>query len=242
MEGEITVTVTDTGGGTNISNITAQWFLQRNSDAEVNIGAQTSNNPGTISHTLTHTIGLSTRTVGNNSLDDEFRVYLKVVITLASGSESKDFEVDSFGQNISLNIRADTDFPSFTANTFLVHELGNRIVNSITGVNSRFFSEYLGNRVTQIQSYSGNGCGSYFACNSGNQLRSKSFITAPWKLSFKDYFDGLDGIFNLGLVVEDSGGSDRVRIEPKHFFFQSGSPVLTLRDVNYEKSLAIIGN
>ena len=48
----------------------------------------------------------------------------------------------------------------------------------------------------------------------------------------------LDGIFNLGLVVEDSGGSDRVRIEPKHFFFQSGSPVLTLRNVNYEKSLA----
>ena len=238
MEGQVSFRVVDTGGGTNISNLDAQWFVQRNSAPAVNIGPATLTTPGTPTAQVDHNIALSTRTFGSNTEEDEFRVYLKVDIQLAAGSESKDLEFDSFGQNININIHADTDFPEFNVNTFLVHELGNRIVNSITGTNSRFFSEYLGNRVTQIQSYTENGCGSYFACNSGNQLRGKNFNSAPWKLSFADYFDGEDGIFNLGLVVEDSGGSDRVRMEPKHFFFQSGSPLITLRDIDYERSIA----
>jgi len=57
MEGTLTVTVS--GGAINISTITAQWFFQRNSDAEVAIGAQTSSSPGTVGVTLAHTIASS---------------------------------------------------------------------------------------------------------------------------------------------------------------------------------------
>ncbi len=240
VRGSVQLVVGTGGAVETIDSITMQWFVQRNVDAEISIGPQTSVTPMTVGATVNHVLSsFESSTIGSNVLDDEFRVYLKMVLVY-SGADNKDLFLTPTISNdpATVRITGDSDFDPFDVESMIVHELGNRIVNSITGVNSRFFSEYLGNRVTQIQSYSGNGCGSYFAMGSGLIIRQKSIADAFWNISFSDYFDGINSIFNLGLVVEDSGGSDRVRIEPKHFFFQSGSPILTLRNVNYERTIA----
>ncbi len=231
-----TARIVFTSGAQDVDQVDLQWFVQRNSDAEISIGAQTSVTPGTPQPTVDHVLSSpASAIIAGNVLDDEFRVYLKIDVTLG-GVEVKTVTFTFLSNNIT--IQAESNFQDTLARMMLIHELGNRITNSITGTNSRFFSEYLGNRVTQIQSYSSDGCGSFNTLGQGKMIRGENVDLNAWEISFSQYFDGIDGIFNLGLVVENVSGSDRVRIEPKHFFFQSGSPVLTLRDVDFEKTLA----
>ncbi len=235
--------VTISTGIETVTQVDIQWFAQKNSDGAISIGAQTSETPGTIPATVDHVLTSAASTTYSSVVkDDAFRVYLKVDVTL-NGVETKTnlttFTIDSDPLNI--QIEAESNFEDTLARMMLVHELGNRITNSITGTDSKFFSEYLGNRVTQIQSYSDDGCGSFYTLGSGKIIRGDTVSGGAgdgWQISFSEYFDGIDGILNMGLVVENVSGSDRVRIEPKYFFFQSGSPVLTLRDVDYVKTLA----
>ncbi len=215
--------------------IDIQFFTRVNAGGEQAIGGAVNLTPGSSVDVNTNITVDTSLTLNNIFIDDDIKLYCSIDVTLAS---SGDFDLDFDIQKHETTLRTDQDIPSTLITAYMVHELGNKITGLITGTNGRFFSEYLGNRVTQIQSYSTNECGSYFAISQGHQIRGRPGLQGPWSMSFEKYFDSLDSIFNIGLVVEDSGGSDRVRIEPKHFFFQSGSPVLTLRDVNYEKSLA----
>ena len=228
-----------TSGVEDVDQVDMQWFVQRNSDAEISIGAQTSVTPGIAQPTVDHVLSSpASTTIAGNVLDDEFRVYIKIDVTLA-GVEVKTVAFTFVSNNIT--IQAESNFEDILARMMLVHELGNRITNSITGTDSKFFSEYLGNRVTQIQSYSDDGCGSFYTLGSGKMIRGDTVSGGAgdgWQISLSEYFDGIDGILNMGLVVENVSGSDRVRMEPKYFFFQSGSPVVTLRDIDYEKTLA----
>lgn len=215
--------------------IDIQFFVRVNAGGASAIGSAVNLTPGSSVDVNTNITVDTPLTLNNIQIDDEIKLYCQIDVTLAS---TGDFDLDFDIQKHETTLHTDQDFPNTLITAYMVHELGNKITGLITGTNSRFFSEYLGNRVTQIQSYSTNECGSYFAVSQGRQIRGKTSATGPWSMSFEKYFDSLDAVFNLGLVVEDSGGSDRVRIEPKHFFFQSGSPVLQLLDVDYERTLA----
>ncbi len=236
IEIDTDVDINMTNATVNYDDIQVQWKVRVNAGGVQNIGGSIS--LSSIGVSTDQNLNLTTTgTLALNGLkiEDEIKLYCQIDVVLeVNGDFDLDFEINKHETTLFTN----QDHNVTNIPVYMVHELGNKILGLITGTNSRFFSEYLGNRVTQIQNYSTNQCGSYFAIVQGLQVRFKTLIQGPWSMSFEKYFDSLDAIFNLGLVVEDSGGSDRVRIEPKHFFFQSGSPVLQLLDVDYEKTIA----
>jgi len=222
------------GGAVNITSVTIRWFYQVNSDTAVGIGATTSATP----NAATYDTGGLPLTVSDFDLTlksgDIFRMYLQINITTAADT-TKTVTVNFKDQGVTallgvdIEITVDTTFPTFDIDTYLVHEAGNKITNSITEVNGSFKSNYLGTKISAIQTYTANGCGAFCAITSGLNLRGNAVTDKPMSMSFKEYFDGLNAIWNLGLDIEST---PLVRIEEKKFFFGTGSPSVTLLGVN----------
>lgn len=111
-----------------------------------------------------------------------------------------------------------------TTNGHMIYESLNRVVESYTGVKDSLRSNYYGRSNSSPHAYITNGCGSHSLITNGLNIRNMIDANGnkfPFKTNFKDLYDTLNSIDNIGLRIEvDSAGKQYVRIEPKQYFYQ----------------------
>lgn len=100
-----------------------------------------------------------------------------------------------------LRITAQTSYQDTTTDALLIHDVAKSIVHRITGIpNNSFHSEILGG-ITH--GYDFDGCDYKYALMKGLHVRGYDFDDKPFFMSFKQFWEGADPIFNLGLGYED---------------------------------------
>jgi hypothetical protein len=116
----------------------------------------------------------------------------------------------------------------------LLHETGQKIIESITDKTGVFYSEFLGR--TDLN-YDADGDGAYYSLHSGKQIRR--LPDEYPSTSLKNFFQSLNSIFNIGLGIEyDEKSNPYVRLEKKQHFFD-GAVSVTLHSVrNIKKGIA----
>jgi hypothetical protein len=123
-----------------------------------------------------------------------------------------------------LIIRADTVYRDTTAEAYLVHDAGASILNAYgLGEVNPFYSEYFGSLFTNARAYNQNGCAWHNVVQRGLQLRGYSLEAKPFSMSFEQWWNGLNPIFNLGLSYDESvttPDQSTIRVEEKQRFFE----------------------
>lgn len=99
-------------------------------------------------------------------------------------------------------VTAQTIHPETVAEGFLIHDILAAISNRIIGRNDTFFSEYLGSQFTKTRVYPDDGCGWFYVGIKGLQIRLYTLAEKPFFMSFKQAWDGINPILNLGLGYE----------------------------------------
>lgn len=121
------------------------------------------------------------------------------------------------------DIRQDTIHPESQAQGYLIHDAINYVLSRIgLGSTSPLYSDFLGSTVTNSKTYSEDGCGWMYAIFKGLQFREYTLTEKPFFSSFKQLWDGINPILNLGLGYEEAGSSPDgklIRIEQKISFF-----------------------
>jgi len=111
---------------------------------------------------------------------------------------------------------------------FPYYEAFLRVCQLITDANNPFKSDFFGRTDTPLTTYASDGeigfltKGIYFRDASG-------FVTEPIPLKLSELFESLNGIFRIGLGVEQISGVDKVVIEDLDYFFDS-TVVLDISD------------
>lgn len=160
----------------------------------------------------------------------------------------KRYAVTTFNMSLEMDynnvfISVISSFPSTTAKAMLPHELFTQLLRIYTGKETPFYSEFFGRKDL---GYSQDGEGAYLAIMTGKMIRG-----FPWgapededdprtviNTSFKDAFEALSAIYNLGATIEDIGNDRRLRIEPMDYFRQM-NVVADIGDILSEPSRQI---
>jgi hypothetical protein len=108
----------------------------------------------------------------------------------------------------------------------MIHELGARLLQIITGVLDPLNSEVLGRTNSDPRTYSSDGDHSLIGFASGTMLRGYSFSQRPLITSFEDYYKSIDAIFNLGFWYD---GTDFI-IDTKETFYRDAE-IISLGEV-----------
>jgi len=129
-----------------------------------------------------------------------------------------------------LTVTANTIYPETQAEAFFLHDTAFEIIKRTVGDNS-FYSEYTGSTHTLSLPYVSDGCGWNFSLIRGLQLRNYPLSEKPFSISFKQWWEGINPIQNLGLGYDVVSGNEVIRVEDKAFFFND-SPIIYFNFVN----------
>lgn len=111
--------------------------------------------------------------------------------------------------------------PDTNANVYAINETLSRVAEAITDSCIKVKSNYYGRTDSQPYTSAEDGCGSLRVLTSGLKIRRAENPT--FFASLKDLFDGLRGIDNIGMGMEDNPfipGYKWLRIEPVEHFYQ----------------------
>jgi hypothetical protein len=121
-----------------------------------------------------------------------------------------------------LSVTAITHLDDSSSKAFLIHEALTKVINSMTGIENAFYSEYFGR--TDL-GYGTNGTGSKYGLLNGFLIRN--FIDEDTDealreltTTFKDLIVSLRAIFCVGVGYEYINNILKVRIEDFDYFFQ----------------------
>lgn len=123
-----------------------------------------------------------------------------------------------------------------TVNHWLIHDVFDRIMYILSGVNGSFYSEFLG---LTDHGYDVDGCGGLNSIVNGYKLRG---INRTLSISLKDMLDAVSAAYGIGWGFEKSGGSYRLRIElMEHFYADAemldlGSPLDIKEGESYKEN------
>ncbi len=107
--------------------------------------------------------------------------------------------------------------PASTADLHFVDDVFKKLVETNSEVPNSYYSEFFGRTAN---GYSGNGPGARTVLANGFEIRK--LLPNPLRLTFKETFDALNAIFNLGIGIENVAGTKRIRIEKKEYFYKNG--------------------
>lgn len=130
-------------------------------------------------------------------------------------------EFESSEIETSLEVIGQTIFPESNCSSFLIHDAGGQICDRIIGQDSSFYSEILGSTQTVYRQYDEDGCFWHHVEAKGLQIRRYSLFEKPFFQSFKQWWEGVNPIFNLGLGYEEFNGQQIIRVEDKRHFYDS---------------------
>ena len=191
--------------------------------------------------TLTYTFDETINLLTGESLSLQFSQLMRGKYAVGHQAHLKinceDIDIEYF------SIEEDSFFEATTAKTILSHDLGNRLIQIITGKEDLFYSEILGR---QDIGYSSNGEASFLGFTHGFWVRNfdrfpedeenkyKGFTT-----SFKEYLESMFALRNLGLGIERLGFKERVRVEKMEYFY-NGNILINLPNQvqNVKRSIA----
>jgi hypothetical protein len=105
-------------------------------------------------------------------------------------------------------VTADTTFKKTQSPAFLLHDAAAAILKHYgLGYSNPFYSEVLGSDRTLSRQYDENGCFWPYGLTRGLQLRGYSLVEKSFAMSFMEWWQGVNPIFNLGLGYEFIPGS-----------------------------------
>jgi hypothetical protein len=128
-----------------------------------------------------------------------------------------------------VRITALTTYPDSTVDGFLLHDVGSEIIKRVC--QSELVSDYLGSTSTQSRAYDENGCEWNHMLYKGLHLRGYEVSEKAFFQSFKEWWNGANPIFNLGLSYDTLDGDTVIRCEEKSYFFDP-DPIINLSWVN----------
>ena len=120
----------------------------------------------------------------------------------------------------------------------MVHELGAKILEIITGQADPLNAPLLGRTDSEPRTYGSDGDFSLIAVASGLILRGFPFADQPLRTTFADFFKSLDAVANLGLWFDK--GNDEFQIKAKEDFYRTDK-IVTLGEVK-ELEISIGGD
>jgi hypothetical protein len=128
------------------------------------------------------------------------------------------------------NFNTTTRFEATQAKSILIHEAFNQVVDCIADSDGNFYSEFYGRTDSEKQTYLSNGCGAKIALTNGFNIRE--FTDKPIYASFKDLFESMDCIHNIGMGYVNN----KIRVEPLSYWFEGSTQIISLPNVNkYEQ-------
>lgn len=130
-----------------------------------------------------------------------------------------------------INILGHTIHPSTTSEAFLLHDVAGQIADRIIGEDDTFYSEYLGSGNTLYREYEADGCGWRFMLIKGLQLRQYTLFEKAFFQSFRQWWNGINPILNLGLGYETVNGVEVIRVEPLEYFYDQSQVSLNISNV-----------
>jgi hypothetical protein len=141
-------------------------------------------------------------------------------------------------------IEGQTTYQDTTAQGYLIHDLIHGILARLGLGTDPFRSDFLGSTLTNAAQYDEDGSGWPYVILKGLQIRQYSLTEKPFFASFKQIWDGINPILNLGLGYEMLDGSPEtqiVRIEEKIHFCEDDISVnfSNVRDISssYDQEL-----
>lgn len=130
-----------------------------------------------------------------------------------------------------INIIADTIYPASESESFLIHDVAGQITDRIIGQDDTFYSEYLGSGNTLYRQYEADGCGWEFMLLKGLQLRQYLLSEKPFFQSFRQWWNGINPILNLGLGYETVNGVEVIRVEEVEYFYDRSQVSLNISNI-----------
>lgn len=143
----------------------------------------------------------------------------------------KDFGTPA-GVESYIKITGKTIFPQTTATGFLIHDIARSILDRICDQNDTLISEFLGNPST-TPPYEAEGCASNNGAFRGLQIRGYTLSEKQFSMSFKDFWEGLDPIYNLSLWSsrDPETGKISIHIGQKKDVYVASSTSVTISNV-----------
>ncbi len=120
----------------------------------------------------------------------------------------------------SYNVYADTVYKATETQAYRLKDAAESIISKCVGADSVIVSDYFDTL-----------CGERYAIMKGLHVRGYSMTEKPFALSFNNWWEGANPIFNLGLGYESVLGVNKIRIEQKDYFYNP-TPSLNLDFVN----------
>jgi hypothetical protein len=127
-----------------------------------------------------------------------------------------------------LIITGETTYKESTAQGYLIHDLIHGVLARLGLGTDPFYSEFLGSTLTTSKQYQEDGAGWPYLILKGLQIRGYTLAEKPFFISFKQIWDGINPILNLGLgyeVSQDSPDYQYIRIEQKAHFYEDNISV-----------------
>lgn len=172
-------------------------------------------------------------------VNSSVRVYLKILAPIATGytgefwwnGEFPTTLIDPIVLSSTAEILANTVFPATTSDAFLIHDAAGQVTDRIIGEDDCFYSEYLGSGNTLYRQYEDDGCGWEFMLVKGLQLRQYLLSEKPFFQSFRQWWNGINPILNLGLGYETVTGVEVIRVEEVEYFYDRSQVSLNISNV-----------
>lgn len=156
---------------------------------------------------------------GTTTIADGIGFYALIEVGMATSGSSTLNVV--FDKETLFTLSAVKVCPATDANVYAINETLSRITEAITDNCLKVKSDYYGRTDSQPYTSAEDGCGSLRVTTSGLKIRKAE--NPAFFSSLKDMFDGLRGIDNIGMGIEDNPnipGYSWLRIEPVEYFYQ----------------------
>lgn len=124
--------------------------------------------------------------------------------------------------SVKFTVNSNSVFAPSKCKAFLIHEFFAILAESMTGVQDCFRSNFFGQPNSFPHQYEVAGCGAWTAITNGlaiRQLLDQNGNLYNIYTTFKEFFESVDAIFNIGMRVQIEDGKEILRVEPKEYFF-----------------------
>lgn len=138
----------------------------------------------------------------------------------ASSLQVGDFTI-TFDDDTFFTLTAPKICPATDANVYMINEAFSHAVEAITDGCLNVKSDYYGRTDSEPYASTEDGCGALRILTSGLKIRRAE--NGKYFSSVKDLFDGLKGIDNIGMGIEDNtvvSGAQWLRVEPVEHFYR----------------------
>lgn len=123
-----------------------------------------------------------------------------------------------------IQVQSETLEPATDSKVYMINEAFSRVVENITNDCLRVKSDYFGRTDSQPYTSASDGCGSLESITVGKHLRQFPDNLCLMNPSFKDLFDNMNAIHNIGYGLEpdtNRSGFDWIRIEPMEYWYNN---------------------